>query len=127
MPSFCLNKTKAGVGLSLARDFNECGAMDLKIFKSRNLIILYLIDVFTRYTFVSIVPDKKAGIITNVVVKNWILGPFGPPRKCLADNGWEFANEYYRDICENLNIEVLKTGSESPLSKWFVRKKSLCC
>ena len=35
-------------------------------------------------------------------------------RKFLADNGGEFANAYYRDMCENLNIEVLKTGSESP-------------
>ena len=102
------------MGLSLARDFNECVAMDLKIFKSKNLIILYLIDVFTRYTFASIIPDKKAETITDVVVKNWILGPFGPPRKFLADNGGEFANEKYRDMCENLNIEVLKTGAESP-------------
>ena len=111
---FASTKPRPAVGLSLARDFNECVAMDLKIFKSKNLIILYLIDVFTRYTFASIVPDKKAETITDVVVKNWILGPFGPPRKFLADNGGEFANEYYRDMCENLNIEVLKTGSESP-------------
>ena len=111
---FASTKPRPAVGLSLARDFNECVAMDLKIFKSKNLIILYLIDVFTRYTLASIVPDKKAETITDVVVKNWILGPFGPPRKFLADTGGEFANEYYRDMCENLNIEVLKTGSESP-------------
>ena len=27
-------------------------------------------------------------------------------RKFLADNGGEFGNDKYRDMCENLNIEV---------------------
>ena len=39
---FASTKPRPAVGLSLARDFNECVAMDLKIFKSKNLIILYL-------------------------------------------------------------------------------------
>ena len=66
------------------------------------------------YTFAAIIKDKKADNLIDVVVKNWVLGPFGPPLQFLADNGGEFANEKYRDICQNLNIEVLKTGAESP-------------
>ena len=32
----------------------------------------------------------------------------------MAYNGREFANEKYSDMCEKLNIEVLKTGADSP-------------
>ena len=67
---FSSTNARPAVGLSLARDFNECVAMDLKIYKRKNLIILYLIDVFTRYTFAKIIPDKKAEAVTDVVVKN---------------------------------------------------------
>ena len=111
---FASTRPRPCVGMPMGKDFNDCVAMDLKIYQKQNLIILYLIDVFTRYTFASIIKDKKADTIIDVVVKNWVLGPFGPPRKFLADNGGEFANEKYRDMCENLNVEVLKTGAESP-------------
>ena len=111
---FASTRPRPSVGMPMGRDFNDCVAMDLKIYQKQNLIILYLIDVFTRYTFAAIIKDKKADTVIDVVVKNWVLGPFGPPRRFLADNGGEFANEKYRDMCENLNIEVLKTGAESP-------------
>jgi len=34
--------------------------------------------------------------------------------KFLADNGGEFANDEYKDMCENLNIEVRNTAARSP-------------
>ena len=34
--------------------------------------------------------------------------------KFLADNGGEFANEEYKDMCANLNIEVRNTAAHSP-------------
>ena len=57
---FAATKPRPCVGLPLGRDFNDCVAMDLKIYQKQNLIILYLIDVFTRYTFAAIIKDKKA-------------------------------------------------------------------
>ncbi len=50
----------------------------------------------------------------------WIGSGLGSPRKFIADNGWEFANEKYKDMCANLNIEVLNTAAYSP---W---KNGLC-
>ena len=44
----------------------------------------------------------------------WVGCGMGAPKKFLADNGGEFPNEEYRDICDNFNVEVLKTGSQSP-------------
>ena len=36
----------------------------------------------------------------------WIGSGFGIPKKILGDNGGEFANEEYKDTCENLNTDV---------------------
>ena len=52
---FASTRPRPSVGMPLGKDFNDCVAMDLKIYQKQNLIILYLIDVFTRYTFASII------------------------------------------------------------------------
>lgn len=44
----------------------------------------------------------------------WIGSSFGAPKRFLADNGGEFGNEQYKDMCGNLNIEVVHTAAESP-------------
>ena len=44
----------------------------------------------------------------------WVGGGFGAPMKFIADNGGEFANDEYGDVCQNLNIEVCNTASYSP-------------
>ncbi|PIK39346.1 hypothetical protein BSL78_23810 [Apostichopus japonicus] len=38
----------------------------------------------------------------------------GAPKKFLSDNGGEFANEEFRDMAENLNIEIWNTAGYSP-------------
>jgi len=101
------------VSLPLATHFNEAVAMDLKIW-SKGVNILYLIDMFTKFTTARIIKDKKPSTIIDNVVQMWIGNGFGTPAKFLADNGGEFANEDYKDMCENLNIEVLHTAAENP-------------
>ena len=44
----------------------------------------------------------------------WIGSGLGAARKFLADNGGEFPDEEFWDMCKNLNIEVIKTAAESP-------------
>ena len=44
----------------------------------------------------------------------WIGSGFRAPGKFLADNGNEFGNEEFRDMCENLNIQVQNTAAYSP-------------
>ena len=39
----------------------------------------------------------------------WINSGSGAPKKFLADYGREFANEEYKDMCSNLNIELVNT------------------
>ena len=42
----------------------------------------------------------------------WIKN-YGCPKRFLADNGGEFANEKYKEMNEKLNIEVWQTPGES--------------
>ena len=96
------------VCLPLASDFNDVVAMDLKLWKN-GYYILYLIDMFSRFTKAEFIEDKLPSTIIDKLMFLWIGCGF------LADSGKGFANEEYQDMCENLNIEVMKTAAESPL------------
>ena len=48
-------------------------------------------------------------------LKTWI-SYLGQPEQFLADNGGEFSNDEYKQMCEQFNIEVSNTAAESP---WF--------
>ena len=60
------------------------------------------------------VPSKDPEIIIDKVMLMWIGSGLCAPEKFLADNGGECANEKYKDMCENLNIQVLNTAGQSP-------------
>ena len=104
------------VSLPLARDFNEVVAMDLKEWKKGEVYFLHLVDVATRFCRSAVIYDKKRKTIIDKVIEIWIGTGIGCPEKFLADNGGEFANEEFTDMCENLNIRVMHTAAQSPFS-----------
>ena len=104
------------VCIPLARDFNECVAMDLKEWKKGQIYFLHLIDVATRFSQAAVVYNKDRHTIINKVIQMWIGTGLGSPQKFLSDLGGEFANEHFRDMCENLNIAVINTAGYSPFS-----------
>ena len=99
--------------MPLARSFNEVVAMDLKKWKN-GLKIVYLIEIFTRYTLAQLVPSKDPEVNIDKVMLMWIGSDLGAPEKFLAENRGEFANEKYKGMCENLNIQVWNTVGQSP-------------
>ena len=101
------------VGMSLSKEFNSTVAMDLKFFHGD--IILHIIDLATRYSNCTFVPDKRKETIVEAVIFEWIRH-FGVPGKFLTDNGGEFSNDDMRDMRENLNAEVTTTAAESSWS-----------
>ena len=105
--------SKPVVCVPLASRFNESVAMDLKVL-SHGSYILYLIDMFTRFTKAVFLNNKRPPTIIEKVMLMWVGSGLGSPKKFLADNGGEFSNEEYRDMCENLNVGVLCTAAESP-------------
>ena len=100
-------------GLSLAKEFNDVIAIDLK--PLNNIHILHLIDLSTRYSNAVVVRSKHKGVIVKNVLQRWIA-LFGAPNKILSDNGGEFNNQELQDMSKNLNIEVMTTAAESPWS-----------
>ena len=82
--------------------------------KREYIYILYLIDMATRLTKASIIRSKKREIIIDQVFMKWLAEGPGAPNKLLTDNGTEFANQEFQNMCEMLNITDCKTAIESP-------------
>ena len=101
---FSKSHVKPKVGLPIATDFNQTITLDLKIWPSRDAIILYIIDAFSRYQQAHLIPDKKAETILEKLTEEWILKLYGAPENILVDNGGEFYNQKFKDLCNNMNI-----------------------
>ena len=97
-------------GFSNARVFTQTVAMDLKEY-SKNVWFLHLIDLATRYSAAVVIRSKDKDVIAKTLCQIWIA-IFGSPHKFLSDNGGEFSNELWQDICENFNIAPATTSAE---------------
>ena len=109
------------VGLPLATTFQECVAMDLKFFKKR--ILLCLVDHATRLSS-TMIPSKDPEVVIKAIFKSWIQ-VYGPVEKFMSDNGGEFANEKFIEMCESMNIRFMLTAAESPFSNGLVERHNL--
>ena len=107
------------VGFPMATRFGECVAMDLKQFG--NVYLLHLIDHATRFSSGAVIRTKQADVIIREIFKCWI-SVFGCAEKFLVDNGGEFNNEKFREMCETLNITIKTTAAESPWSNGLVER-----
>ena len=104
------------VGFSMAKEFNEVVALDLKQWSfSPNIWFCHMIDLATRYSVCVVIHNKKKETIINAIMSRWI-SIFGSPRQVLSDNGGEFNNEDFRSMAESFNIRVTTTAAESPWS-----------
>ena len=110
------------VGLPMASKFLECIAIDLKFYKKN--ILLHMIDHATRLSASAVIPSKKPEVIIKKIFQIWI-SVYGVPEKFLSDNGGEFANENFINMCEAMNINFKLTGAESPWSNGLVERHNL--
>ena len=104
---------KPVVAMPLATSFNEVVALDLKMFEGQ--WILHLIDHLSRFSAACFVSSKKPQEIIEGIIKVWI-SVFGPPSKFLTNNGGEFVNQSFMELCESFNIIMMTTAAESPWS-----------
>ena len=51
-------------------------------------------------------------MIVESIITQWIGSGLGAPLKIFCDNGGEFANQTFLDMCENMNIEVMHTAAK---------------
>ena len=108
------------VGFPLARELNECIAVDLKKIGD-NLHILHIIDHLTRYSQACIIRNKRKGTVVKGLVEYWVR-LFGPPSKILSDNGGEFVNDEILDFAEKFNVDLKTTAAESAWSNGLVER-----
>ena len=108
--------------MALASHFQECVAMDFSFYRGK--ILLHLIDHATRLSMSTVIPFKNPDVILQTILKNWV-SVYGAADKFHSDNGGEFANESFLELCESLNITVKTTGAEAPWSNGLVERHNL--
>ena len=74
--------------------------MDLKEVEHNKTCFLHLIDSVTRCSQACLVHMKHQDEIIRQIYWIWI-SYFGCPKKFLSDNGGEFANKSFIDMCAN--------------------------
>ena len=84
-------------------------------------IIHHMIDTFSRFSAASIIPSKRAEVIVDSILQNWV-SIFGKPESLFSDNGGEFDNELLRDVAELLDIKVMTSAAYSPWSNGIVER-----
>ena len=110
------------VGLPLATTFLECVGMDLKFYLGN--ILLHCVDHVTRLSMSVRISSKHPHVILTALFKHFI-GVWGTPQKFLSDNGGEFANSQFIEMCEKLNIRFILTAGSSPFSNGLVERHNL--
>ena len=104
---------------SSTHDFNETTTMDLKLFRS--VFILHMVDHATRYKAATNVNSKQKKVVIDKISQHWMT-IFGTLNLFHSVNGGKFNNELFREMGEQLNINIKTTAAESPWSKWNCRK-----
>ena len=105
----------------LAQEFNSTVAMDLKTVVKDKVYILHFICLGTKFSAGCIVRSKSQDVILKKVLSVWVQ-VFGAPRRFLTDNGGEFSNQHFRELCQKFNIESTTTPGESPWSNGVVER-----
>ena len=111
---------KPKTALPMANRFNQTVAMDLK-FLEGGTIILHCIDMLTRFSLAKIICNKTKETIVEGFMDTWVA-VFGFPEETHSDNGKEFCNQAFLDMCQNLNIRMNTTAGYSPFSNGIVER-----
>ena len=118
---FKASKPRPAVTFPLASEFNQTVAMDLKTWEKDKTYLFNVIDHATRFAASALIKSKKANIIVGAFFRIWV-SIFGVPSKVLSDNGGEFANHEFTDMCQNLSINFQTTAAEAPWSNGLCEK-----
>ena len=122
---FCLkHKSKESphrkVAIPSGNIFNDVIAVDLKKLDNGVWIVHY-IDTVTRFTVAAPLKTKEGEEILRKTFKNWI-SIFGRPNLIISDNGGEFVNQQFLEMCSICSIEFKTSPASSPWCNGMVER-----
>ena len=107
-------KPRPAVALPRASKFNQVVSLDLKEYPDgKNKYIFYLVDLFSRLTVGSLIPNKKPSTVGAGILKKWIA-PMGRMDTIHSDRGGEFCCEELTQVAEYLGVRSTFTAAYSP-------------
>jgi len=78
-----------------------------------NKFIITVIDHFTKYAFAFPVRNHEARTVAKYLVERIFL-VYGVPLQLLSDRGAEFEGHMFKEICELLGVDKLRTTAYKP-------------
>ena len=72
-------------------------------------------DGFSRYCTACTIPNKEAVTVANALLDAWIT-KFGCPVRIHSDQGKEFQNSVWQQLCDRLQIQKTSTPAYNPQS-----------
>ena len=87
-------------------------------------MLLHLVDHTTRLSATTAIPSKDPDTIIKAIFSCWIK-IYGSAEKFLTDNGGEFANSKFIEMCKSMNIKVITTAAESTVSNGLIERHNL--
>ena len=110
------------VSMPLATSFNETVSMDLKIYEFVDGIYFqHMIDHSTRFSMAKVIKSKDKETLIESIFTHWI-SIFGRPKRFMSDNGGEYNNHNFVDMCEKLGVHIITTGAEAAWSNGLVER-----
>ena len=91
------------------------------ISSSGNMYILVIMDQFTRWVEAFPIPDQGADTTAKTLV-NHFIACFGAPLELHTDQGRNFANELFKNICQLFQISKTRTTPYHPASNGQVER-----
>lgn len=85
--------------------------------------VLVIIDRFTRYLQLVPLHSKNAETVADAFVKEYVT-LFGPPKALLTDNGAEFINALFRDVCRILQVKTMYATAYHPQANGMVERSN---
>ena len=83
--------------------------------------VLVVVDHFTRYVRVYVVPDRTAGTIAKTLYENY-FSVFGFPCQLMSDQAPEFVSGVLSALCNLLQVKKLRTLLYHPQSNGAVER-----
>ena len=80
-----------------------CDILTLPTSALNSRYLLVMIDQFSRYCELTVIPDKSANTVATAI-HNCVVARHGICSNLVCDNGPEFSNSVLTKLCQRLNI-----------------------